>query len=110
VAGAVGCALPPGSWLADGLAGLFRYKQLLLVLGSCERLLGAAAAFARAMGEAAPQLSVLATSRAALGIDGERAYLLPALELPSDASPFEVEGSEAGGLFTRRARRAPGRV
>ena len=62
------------------------------------------AAFVRAMGESAPQLSVLATSREALGIHGERTYPLPALELPVDASPFAVEASEAGALFVARAR------
>ncbi|HEX4531277.1 MAG TPA: BTAD domain-containing putative transcriptional regulator, partial [Acidimicrobiia bacterium] len=108
VAAALGYAPSQGVSLADGLAGFFRHKQLLLVLDNCEHLLGAAAGFARAMGEAAPQLSVLATSREALGLDGERTYPLPALELPADASPFEVEASEAGALFTARARDARG--
>ena len=89
---------------AEGLAGFFRHKHLLLVLDNCEHLLAAVGGFVRAMGEEAPQLSVLATSREALGIRGERAYLLPALELPVDASPFSVEMSEAGALFTTRAR------
>ena len=56
----------------------------------------------------ASQLSVLTTSREALGIHGERTYPLPALELPADASPFSVEESEAGALFVSRARDARG--
>ena len=59
----------------------------------------------------APQLSVLATSREALGdtaVSGS--YLLPPLELPVDASPFSVEESEAGALFATRAREARGVV
>lgn len=60
------------------------------------------------MGEGAPQLSVLTTSREALGIHGERTYPLPPLELPVDESPFEVEASEAGALFTTRAHDARG--
>ena len=70
--------------------------------------LGAVAGFVRARAEEAPQLSVLATSREALGIHGERTYPLPALELPADASPFSVEESEAGALFASRAREARG--
>ena len=101
-----GYAPSQGVSLADGLAGFFRHKQLLLVLDNCEHLLGAVAGFVRAMSEEAPQLSVLATSREALGIQGERVYPLPPLELPVDTSPFEVEESEAGALFATRAREA----
>jgi predicted ATPase len=76
------------------------------VLDNCEHLLGGVGGFVRAMGESASQLSVLATSREALGIHGERAYPLRALEVPADASPFSVESSEAGALFAARARDA----
>jgi predicted ATPase/class 3 adenylate cyclase/DNA-binding SARP family transcriptional activator len=108
VAAALGYAPPQGASTFAGLAQFFRHKQLLLVLDNCEHLLSAAGAFVRAMGESAPQLSVLATSREALGIHGERTYPLPALELPADASPFSVESSESGALFAIRASDARG--
>ena len=108
VAAALGYAPSQGLSLTDGLAGFFRHKQLLLILDNCEHLVSTVASFVSAMGEGAPQLSVLTTSREALGIHGERAYPLPALGLPVDASPFEVEASEAGALFTARARDVSG--
>jgi predicted ATPase/class 3 adenylate cyclase/DNA-binding SARP family transcriptional activator len=106
VAAAVGYAPSQGVALADGLTAFFRHKQLLLVLDNCEQILGAVATFVRTMSTEAPQLSVLATSREALSIQGEQTYLLPPLELPLDTSPFEVEESEAGALFATRAREA----
>ena len=106
VAAAVGYAPSQGVALADGLTAFFRHKQLLLVLDNCEHLLGAVATFVRTMSSEAPQLSVLATSREALAIQGEQTYPLPPLELPLDTSPFEVEESEAGALFATRAREA----
>ncbi len=96
----------PGVALLDGLGGFFRHKQLLLVLDNCEHLVDAVASFVRTMTENAPGLSVLMTSREAVAIRGERTYALPPLELPVDASPFEVEASEAGALFVARAREA----
>ena len=104
IAAALGYAPSQGASMMDGLRGFFRHKELLLVLDNCEHLLRAVGAFVRTLCEAAPQLSVLATSREALGITGERTYPLPALELPVDTSPFSVESSEAGQLFVARAR------
>ncbi len=108
VAAVLGYAPSPGVSLGDGLAGFFRHKQLLLVLDNCEHLLGGVARFVRSMMEEAPRLSVLATSREALAMHGERAYPLASLELAVDASPFSVEESEAGALFAARAREARG--
>jgi predicted ATPase/class 3 adenylate cyclase/DNA-binding winged helix-turn-helix (wHTH) protein len=104
VAAAVGYAPSQGVSMIDGLTAFFRHKQLLLVLDNCEHLLGGAAAFVRTISAEASQLSVLATSREALSIQGEQIYLLPPLDLPLDTSPFEVEESEAGALFATRAR------
>jgi predicted ATPase/class 3 adenylate cyclase len=106
VAAAVGYAPAQGVALAEGLTAFFRYKHLLLILDNCEQILDAVAAFVRTMCEEAAQLSVLATSREALAVPGEQIYPLPALELPVDTSPHEVEESEAGALFAARAREA----
>jgi predicted ATPase/class 3 adenylate cyclase len=106
VAAAVGYAPAQGVALADGLMAFFRHKHLLLVLDNCEQILAGVAAFARALCAEAAELSVLATSREALGVPGEQIYPLSPLELPLDSSPFEVEESEAGALFAARAREA----
>jgi predicted ATPase/class 3 adenylate cyclase len=104
VAAALGYAPSLGASMAEGLAAFFRHKELLLVLDNCEHLLSPVGALVRTLCEAAPRLSVLATSREALAIAGERTYPLPALQLPLDSSPFSVESSEAGQLFVARAR------
>ena len=55
---------------------------------------------------AAPQLSILATSREPLGVPGEKAWVLPSLSLP-EAEPSEknknIFESEAVCLFIERA-------
>jgi predicted ATPase len=48
---------------------------------------------------------VLATSREALGADGERAWLIPLLSVPgADDGIDAISESEAVGLFVDRAR------
>lgn len=65
----------------SALADYLHNKQLLLVLDNCEHLLTAAPEIA-ALLAAAPKLQVLATSRAALNLHGERTFAVPALPLP----------------------------
>ncbi|HXW81701.1 MAG TPA: LuxR C-terminal-related transcriptional regulator [Acidimicrobiales bacterium] len=71
----------------------------LLVLDSCEHVLGAAAAFAASALASCPQLVVLATSRERLGIIGERTVELGPLGL----TPIGANASEAEALFVDRA-------
>jgi non-specific serine/threonine protein kinase len=78
-----------------GAAGAPRHT--LLVLDNCEHVVDAAAALAEALLRAAPGLTVLATSREALAIEGEVAWPAPPL-----ASPPAGRGAEPG------ARPAPG--
>ena len=71
----------------------------LLVLDSCEHVLGAAAAFAGSILAACPQVVVLATSRERLGIIGERVVELAPLGL----DPIGSDASEAEALFVDRS-------
>jgi predicted ATPase len=57
-------------------------KKTLLVWDNCEHLIDACAALADTLLHACPYLRILATSREALGIAGERAWLVPSLSLP----------------------------
>jgi predicted ATPase len=76
----------------------------LLVLDNCEHLVDACAEAAQVFLVARPQLTILATSREALGVTGERAWLVPGLALPDpDASIEGMAGSEALQLFAQRA-------
>ena len=67
--------------------------RVLLVLDNCEHLVDACAELAETLLRACPQLTILATSRQALGVTSETAWLVPPL-----ASP------EALQLFAERAR------
>ncbi len=64
------------SWLAT--------RQALLVLDNCEHLVAASAAFCQAALERSPRLTILATSREALGVPGEARWPLTPL-IESDA-------------------------
>jgi predicted ATPase/DNA-binding CsgD family transcriptional regulator len=109
VAAAVGVALavrqPPGSAIADSLAGVLAPRQLLLVLDNCEHALAAAAELCGLILMAADDVRILATSREPLRAAGEARYRLGPLALPPlDAAAGA--GSEAVTLFADRARRA----
>lgn len=55
---------------------------MLQVLDNCEHLIEASATLAEALLRSCPDLRLLATSREALGITGEVAWLVPSLSLP----------------------------
>ena len=63
------------------LADFLRAKHMLLILDNCEHLLQAGPDIA-ALLEAAPRLHILATSRAALNLQGEHTFAVPPLPLP----------------------------
>jgi predicted ATPase/DNA-binding CsgD family transcriptional regulator len=85
-------------WLRD--------RAALLVLDNCEHLLRASADLAAALLAECPRLRILATSREALGIDGEKTFPVPPLGLPAGTSSARSlwERSDAVGLFGERAR------
>lgn len=66
-------------------------KQMLLVLDNCEHLLDAGPDIA-ALLRAAPNLHILATSRAALNVQGEHSLFVPPLPLPDlrDLPPLDA--------------------
>src|SRR6266436_3133106 len=68
-----------------GLTAWLRDKRALIVLDSCEHVIGAAAALAEAVLKTAPRVHILATSREPLRAEGEQLHRLPSLELPSDS-------------------------
>jgi predicted ATPase len=92
VAQALGVREDAGQSLEAALAAWLRPKRLLLLLDNFEHLLDAAVDVTRLL-EAAPQLTVLATSRAPLQIRGEQEYPLAPLAQ-----------ADAVALFMRRAQ------
>jgi predicted ATPase len=92
-----------GTDLVETLAGFLRSKDVLVVLDNCEHLLGSVVDLVRALERRCPQLVVLATSREALGIAGERIFAVAPMELPRSRDREGVSGSEAARLFVDRA-------
>ena len=66
----------------QSLADQLRPRNMLLVLDNCEHVISASAHLADALLRACPDLSILATSREALAIAGETAWIVPSLSLP----------------------------
>lgn len=86
------------------LTDYLRAKKILLVVDNCEHLIDACAQLCDSLLHACSNLRIIASSREALGLDGENAYRVPSLSLP--ASPHElnaVRESEAVKLFVERA-------
>lgn len=77
----------------DRIVTLVGGERVLLVLDNCEHLVDACAELAESILRACPRLVMLATSREALGVPAETAWLVPPL-----ASP------EAVALFVERAQ------
>src|SRR6266851_219134 len=92
------------------LLSYLRDKDLLLVLDSCEHVLGAAAQLVTEVIQAAPGLRLIATSREPLSVPGEHVIPIPPLELPHAAQPLgQLRQNEAVMLFMERAAAASGK-
>ena len=105
VASMVGLAVGSDD-VRPSLMAYLRDKQILLILDTCEHLIDAVATLAADIIEAAPQVRILATSREALRIDGERVYRLDALGCPPDDPDMKAEAVlafPATQLFMERA-------
>lgn len=106
IATTLGIAQQPGRDLITSVVDHLRGGSRLLILDSCEHVLGATAATVQTILAACPTVRVLATSREGLGIAGEALYPVPSLSLPETDSPTSAEElgrSEAVALFADRA-------
>jgi non-specific serine/threonine protein kinase len=108
IASTLGVREAPGRSLTEMLVEHLNRprKNTLLVLDNCEHLIDACAALADTLLHACPNLQILATSREALGVAGERSLVVPSLSLPDPERlpPLEELGRyEAVRLFLERA-------
>jgi predicted ATPase len=97
IAGVLGIATQPGRTIEQSIITSLTARRLLLVLDNCEHLIEPLARLAHQALTSCATLTILATSREALMIDGERIYSVPSLA---------VHGvdSAAVKLFVDRAR------
>jgi predicted ATPase/class 3 adenylate cyclase len=100
----------PGLSTAGSVVEFLRTRcGLLLVLDNCEHLLAAAAGLAADILRGCRGVRIVATSRTALGVEGEQVFGLRPLSLPPpDADVAAAAGSEAVDLFVQRAAAARG--
>ena len=91
---------------AGGLVAYLAARRALVVLDNCEHLLDAVGDLVTDLLDHCPYLSLLSTSREALGLPGEQAWRVPSLSLPpaTSAAPADLAGSDAVALFCERAR------
>jgi predicted ATPase/DNA-binding CsgD family transcriptional regulator len=105
VASTLGVREQPGRSPTETLSDYLRTRKVLLVLDNCEHLVEACAKLAEALLHSCPELRILATSREALGITGEVAWLVPSLSLPDLRHLPAVESLpqyESARLFIER--------
>ena len=98
---AAGLGLPHGEAGRQQAAVLdhLRDRRMLLILDTCEHLVDACAAFAEALLRAAPEVTVLATSRQPFDAPGEHAF---------PVAPLPIEGDAVELFAQRAASAAPG--
>ena len=99
----------PGQDPAEAVAEYVGDHQVLVVLDNCEHLAGATANLTENLLAACPALTVLATSREALGVEGEVNWQVPPLSLPkagpgSGLTASALAASDAVKLFEQRAQ------
>jgi predicted ATPase len=98
LAGVLGITQQAGKTIEQSLVNSLAGRRLLLILDNCEHLIDVVAGLAQEILSGCPQVSLLATSREALWVDGERSWPVPSLGLHDGiASPAVV-------LFVERAR------
>ncbi len=107
VASRLGVPDTPGQEAIEAVAEHVADHPVLVVLDNCEHLAEAAARAAEYLLAACPALVVLATSREALGVEGELNWHVPPLSLPeASTAPTAalLAGSDAVKLFEQRAQ------
>lgn len=94
-----------GRTVLEQLTDYLREKNLLLVLDNCEHLIEDCARLAEMLLNHAHSLKILATSREALGVQGEASWHIPSLSLPDEEHLPAIEQLtqyEAVQLFIER--------
>lgn len=97
IAATLGITQQPERTIGESVVEALAFRDLLLVLDNCEHLIEEVAHLAGAIVERCPGVTLLATSREALMIDGEQTWPVPSLSFRDGAA------SPAVTLFAERA-------
>jgi len=107
VASVLGVRAQAGMPLMHIVTDFLRAKNLLLIFDNCEHLVEASAQLVDVFLHNAPQVKIIASSREALGINGETVFRVPSLGLPSaQGGASKMLGFESVQLFVERASAA----
>jgi DNA-binding winged helix-turn-helix (wHTH) protein len=108
VAAAIGLDLGGGVVTGQRVSRSLAGRRLVLVLDTCEHVIGAAAALAEAVLRAGGTVRLLATGREPLRAEGEWVYPVPPLSVPPEDAEDADELLRHGGvrLFVERLRAA----
>src|SRR3954453_10903228 len=96
----------PAQELVAAVDDFLATRELLLVLDNCEHVLAACATLTDSLLRAAPQLTILATSREPLRVAGEVVFRVPSLDIPDPEQPLpphELLDYASVSLFVARA-------
>jgi len=90
----------------DSIAREIAARKLLLVLDNCEHLIGGAARLAQTLVQSCPNVTILATSREVLRIEGEYVYRVPPLDVPGQSGDkdHDILGRSAVQLLIARTK------
>jgi predicted ATPase/class 3 adenylate cyclase len=94
-------AVAPLGSTGELLLGHLSRRTCLILLDNCEHLLDAVAELADGILLRCPGVTLLATSREALDVEGEQSWRVPSLSVPAGDN---VQSSEAVSLFKTRAQ------
>jgi predicted ATPase/DNA-binding winged helix-turn-helix (wHTH) protein len=106
IAGTLGLRLESGAISSEAVAMAIGSKTLLLVLDNCEHVIAAVAALSEILVRLCPHITILATSRETLRVEGEFAYGVAALAVPAqdEIETGQILAHSAPELFVVRAR------
>ncbi len=107
VAQALGLALGSDGEPTKNLVQSLKTDRRLLVFDNCEHLVEAAAATIAAILRGCPNVRVLASSRQALGIEGEVTFRMPSLPMPAAIGLFAERAKAADSRFVLTDENAP---
>ena len=102
IAESLGVRPLPGMTELQAAGAYLASREALILLDNCEHLAPACAEAAEALLSVAPEVVLLATSRAPLGASGETEWRVPSLSLPA-LEDGENGASDAVALFIERA-------
>jgi predicted ATPase/DNA-binding SARP family transcriptional activator len=104
VAAALGVSDRSGKPSLPHIIERYASRTMLLVLDNCEHLVDSVAAFVAQLLRECASIKVLATSREALGVAGEKTLTVQPLSLPRDDSLEAAAAADAIVLFVERAQ------